>query len=292
MNIDKLINILVTITLMEMMVSTGLGVTFVEVVAVAKNWRRVLLTGLANYVCVPAMAAGLLLMFHAHPMVEVGFLIVAVCPGAAYGPPFTGLAKGNVPLAVGLMVILAGSSAIIAPLLLHVFIPMLTADEPLKVDAAKMIVTLLVSQLLPLLAGLLVREWRPSLAEKLQKPATKLSAILNLVAFGFILIVRFQTLEHIRPMSFVGMAALLIGSVGAGWLLGGPGGDNRKATALTTAVRNVAVSLVIATGSFPGTSAVTAALAYGLFQTIVMALVAVGWGRLTPAKIVVGGVEA
>ena len=33
-------------------------------------------------------------------------------------------------------------------------------------------------------------------------------------------------------------------------------------------------------GSFAGTKAVTAANAFALFQTIVMALVALGWGRL------------
>ena len=53
-----------------------------------------------------------------------------------------------------------------------------------------------------------------------------------------------------------------------------------KAMAIATSVRNVGVSLVIATSSFPGTQAVTAALASALFQTILMAIVALGWGRL------------
>ena len=43
---------------------------------------------------------------------------------------------------------------------------------------------------------------------------------------------------------------------------------------------NVGVSLVIATGSFAGTQAVTAATAFAIFQTIIMAVVALGWGRL------------
>src|SRR5215472_17269667 len=47
---------------------------------------------------------------------------------------------------------------------------------------------------------------------------------------------------------FVGMLALLTASLAAGWLLGGPGSDNRKTMALTTSLRNVGVCLVIATG--------------------------------------------
>ena len=50
----------------------------------------------------------------------------------------------------------------------------------------------------------------------------------------------------------------------------------------TTAVRNVGVSLVIATGSFPGSPAVTAALAYAVFQTIVLALLVLVWGKVVP----------
>ena len=53
--------------------------------------------------------------------------------------------------------------------------------------------------------------------------------------------------------------------------------------AITTAVRNVGVGLVIATSSFPGTPAVTATLAFALFQTILLAMVALAWGRLAPA---------
>src|SRR5438477_11848251 len=117
--IDRLINILVTITLIEMMVAIGLGVAFVDLVGVARNWRLVARAALAYYVCVPAATVGLLFLFDAHPMVAAGFLILAVCPGAPYGPPFAAIAKGNMAVAVGLMGILAGSSALVAPILLH-----------------------------------------------------------------------------------------------------------------------------------------------------------------------------
>ena len=113
MTMNQFINLLVTIMLIEMMVAIGLGVTFADLVGVARNWRLVFQAGLANYVCVPAVTVGLLLLFQpADPTVSAGFLILAVCPGAPFGPPCTGLAKGNVTAAVGLMVLLAGSSAI------------------------------------------------------------------------------------------------------------------------------------------------------------------------------------
>src|SRR5262249_1490023 len=162
----QLINVLVTITLIEMMAAIGLGVRFVDLAPVARNWRLVTRALLANYGCVPAATGGLLLLFGAHPMVAAGFLILAVCPGAPCGPPFTGSGRGNVAVAVGLMVILAGSSAVIAPVLLHYLLLLVSGSESVTLDAARIVRTLLVSQVLPLCLGVAVRQWRPLLAER------------------------------------------------------------------------------------------------------------------------------
>ena len=54
----------------------------------------------------------------------------------------------------------------------------------------------------------------------------------------------------------------------------------------STSVHNVAVGLVIATATFPGTRAVTVALVYGLFQTIVLTAVALTWGRAMTRPVV------
>ncbi len=114
-------------------------------------------------------------------------------------------------------------------------------------------------------------------------PATRLGTALNLVVFGVILVVQFHMLAQIRLVGFARMLLLVVSFTVAGWLLGGPGAGNRRAMALSTGVRNVGVSLVIATGSFPGTAAITSALAFAIFQTIVLALAA-AWGRLSPER--------
>lgn len=287
MTAAELIKIIVPITLIEMMVAAGLGVSFAELAAAARNWRLATKAALANYVCVPAVAVGLLLWFHpTDPTLSAGILILAVCPGAPFGPACTQLARGNVASAVGLMVLLAGSSAIAAPLLLHFLLPLMASGGALQVDAGSIVVTLLVTQLVPLCLGLSVRHWLPRLAERLQRPTNLLSAILNLATFGVVLVVYLPLLAEIRLRGYGGMLALLVASWAAGWLLGGPGADNRRALSLTTSLRNVGVGLVIATGNFGGTAAVTAVLAYGIFEIVGSLLLSLAWGRvsLSPAK--------
>jgi BASS family bile acid:Na+ symporter len=277
--LDQLINVLVTITLIEMMLAIGMSVTFADLLGVARDWPLLMRAALANYVCVPAATVGLLILFEARPMVAAGFLILAVCPGAPYGPPFAAIARGNVAVAVGLMVVLAGSSAIVAPVLLSCLLPLMSGSEALTVDAAKIVVTLLVTQLIPLGAGVALRQCRPKLAERLQGPATLASKILNLLVVGLILTVQFHLLAEIRPQGFVGMLALLLASWAFGWLLAGRDRGIRKSMTITTSLRNVGVGLVIATGSFAGTAAVTATLAYGLIAVIGSLLLALGWAR-------------
>jgi bile acid:Na+ symporter, BASS family len=285
MSLDRLINILVTITLIEMMVLIGLRVAFAELVDTARNWRLVARALAANYLLVPAAAIVLLVLFDASPMVAAGFLVLAVCPGAPFGPPLAGIARVNVTEAVGLMVVLAGSSAIVSPLLLRLLLPQLAGGEALRIDAIAMVSALLITQLLPLLLGLLVRHWRPQLAERLLGPFELVSKILNLTVAGLILATQLHMLTEIRARGFVGMLILLLATLVIGWLGGGPGRNARRTMALTTALRNVGVGLVIVTANFAGTPAVSAALAYGIVEVLGSLLLALWWGRASSASL-------
>jgi bile acid:Na+ symporter, BASS family len=289
MTIDQFTNILVTVLLVEMMAAIGLGVTIAELMGVARNWRLFARAGLANYVCVPAVTVGVLsLLAPADPMASAGFLILAVCPGAPFAPPCVGIAKGNVAVSVGLMVMLAASSALVAPPLLCVLLQWNLGGSAPQVDVVKIVATLVMTQLLPLGVGLCVRHRWPKLAERILRPVNLLGAILGLSTIAFILIVQFRLLAEIGPRGWVGMSVLLMASCACGWLLGGPGMDNRKAVGLTTSLRNVGVGLVIAASNFPGTAAMTAALAFGIFGIIGSLLLALGWAGQRSAALEVG----
>jgi bile acid:Na+ symporter, BASS family len=284
MSVDRLINLLVTVTLVEMMVTVGLRVTFAELVATVSDSGLVARAMLANYLLVPAVAVLLLLMFHAAPMVSAGFLILAVCPGAPFGPPFAGIARGDVPQAVGLMAILAGSSALLSPLLLYVLLPWLSGGAAPAVDAVGMVGTLLITQLLPLLAGLLLNHWYPHLAARLIGPCELVSKLLNAAVLVVILTVQFPVLTEIKLTAFAGMLALLIATLVIGWFAGAPDRADRKTMALTTSLRNAGVGLVLATGSFAGTPAAFAVLAYGIVAVLGSLLLALWWGRQASAQ--------
>lgn len=282
-----LINALAAITLIEMMFTLGLGLTSSAVLNATRNGHLIMRALFASYVIVPALAAVILTLFHASPMVAAGLLIVAACPGAPYGPPFTRLAKGEEGTAVALMLVLAVTSAILSPLLLGILLPAVTNSNAVATNVPKLVGTLVGTQLLPLCVGILVRHYLPERAYRLRKPAGALSVGLNLCTLGAVVSVYFSTLTSIRARGYLGMLCLLLACMAAGALMGGGKVQERKTMVITTAVRNAGVSLVVATTSFGGTAAVTAATAYALFQTLGMAVIAVAWGKLDPGLAVI-----
>lgn len=263
---ERLISILVIVMLIEMRIAIGLRVSCGDLSRTLANWRLILGALLANYVCVPAMAAALLVVLRTSPLVAAGILILAVCPGAPFGPSCTALAKGNVSASVGLMAILAGSSALLAPLLLPSLLGITAGHHVPSVDPLSIVRVLFVTQLAPLFAGLAVRQFFPLFADRMARPAERLSSSLSLLTITAVLTVHGSKLLEIRPSGCMGMTVLLLASWGSGWVLGGHRADNQKALAITTGLRNVGVALAIANVSFPDTPAVTAALAYGLFE--------------------------
>lgn len=73
-----MISILVIVMLIEMMIAIGLRVSCGDLLRTLANWRLILGALLANYVCVPAVAAGLLVVLGTSPLVAAGILILAV----------------------------------------------------------------------------------------------------------------------------------------------------------------------------------------------------------------------
>jgi BASS family bile acid:Na+ symporter len=279
MAFDDIVSVLVKITLVEMMILIGLQITFLEIVNSIKEWRLVTRAAVANYVIVPGATLALLILLDVNPKVAMGFLILAVCPGAPYGPPFARIARANVQVSVGLMTLLAGSSALISPILLEELAPLASGAKAPRIELIGILSALLTTQLLPLLLGLLIKHQRPQLAERMQAPFDFLSKLLNLTLVVLILGSQFYMLTEIKVAGFIGMLILLIVSLFVGWIAGGSRIDYRKSVALTTSLRNVGVGLVIVTGNFSGTPAVAAVMAYGIVEVIGSLLVAVWWRR-------------
>lgn len=268
MELSQIIRILTVILIMAMMVAIGLRTEFGQVVATLRQPRLVLRSVAANFVLVPLAAVGLQYLFPAESLVAAGFLVLSVCAGAPLGPVAAVIAKGDVPLSVGLMVTLAVLSAVFSPVLLALLLsPVVTAAD-IRVDLPHIVQTLIFAQILPLGLGLAARRWWPARAERVARPLLTLSNVILLAVILMIGATQFRDARVFSRATGIGLVVLPILSLVSGWVCGGPGMAARKTLALTTGIRNTAMALVIVTVNFSGTNAVTTVAAYGIVSIV------------------------
>ncbi len=267
----------VVVVLAEMMFAMGLRLDFSGLRnSLSVSPGLVLRAMLINFLGVPALTLLLVMVAQLPPMTAAALLILAAAPGAPYVPPFTLYARGNFRLSVGVMVLLAGSSALFTPLILSLLIPVGTGGPGVTIDTVPLTGTLFAVQLLPLCLGMALRQWRPNLAARFEKPAVTASKVLNaLMVIGILLLQYRQAAMVSLPLLLV-IILLLPASAWAGWLAGGSDRSDRKALGISTALRNMSLGMVIASGSFAGTAVLPA---------ILVAAVVTGTGLLALAHL-------
>jgi BASS family bile acid:Na+ symporter len=264
MSAAELVKPLSIALLLVMMAGVGMEVSYREVIASFREAGYMLLGMFASFVLVPIVTVLFMRAYEVQPMVAVGFLILAVCPGAPFIPTVSKIAGGNVPVSVGLMLVLAASSAILAPLLLRLLLARLPGTGSVQIDFLAILKTLLVTQLLPLGLALAFHAWKENAAARLASLLKKLSLLLLVVLMAALFVAYWDEFAKLRFSAYVGMLLLFATMFAIGWLLGGPGIARRKTMAFGTASRNAGVGLVIVAGNFANTPAVPAVTVFAL----------------------------
>lgn len=263
-----IINFLLLISIMCLLWGVGLSIPFGRVLAIATQYQLVLRGLVANFVIVPFVFTLTLRGMSFDPDVVIGLLVLAAVPVAPLAPPFVGMGRGDVPYAVGLMLIVAFLGLPLTPLILAVSLP--PSEAGLEINTLKILQTLLTAQLIPLSAGMTIRQFRPRWAEKLLQFVPKLGRIGVILTLTLITVTQAQqivdlgVLPHLASLLFI-LACVLIGDV----MMRGEAAEIRRSLAISTAIRNVALALLIVGTNFPGSPALTIVFVFGLFSLIV-----------------------
>jgi len=112
------INFLLLISVMCLLLGVGLTIPFSKMLAIATQYQLVLRGLVANFVIVPCVFTLALRGIPFSPDVVIGLLVLAAVPVAPLAPPFVGMGRGDVPYAVGLMLIVAFLGLPLTPLIL------------------------------------------------------------------------------------------------------------------------------------------------------------------------------
>ena len=238
-------SIAMPVFVLSSMLAMGFGLTLNEIITPLRNPRLVLQSLVANFVVMPLIALCLSKFLQLDEPLGMGLIILGAAAGAPFLPILVRLARGNLAFAVGLMVLLMVITVGYMPIVLPLMVPGVSVN-PLEIARS-----LFLLMLVPLAIALVLRARAPNFAGRAKPYLDRISSV-SLIAVVVLLIV----VNGTNVLGVIGtggiLATLLFVVLGfaAGWLLGGPGKENRRVLALGTVQRNIAAGLVVGSQSF------------------------------------------
>ena len=238
--------VLVLIFVLSTLFSVGLLVSARQVLATLQQRRSLAAALFANFVVLPGAALALCWGLQLPPTMQAALLLVTTAPSSPAMLRLNEFAGGDQAKAVGLLVLLMSLTMVYQPLLLPILLPGLSVS-PMPIAR-----TLVLTVLLPLVLGLLIKARWPALAVRLRPALARLGNISAVVSCFILLpLVYVDALKDVLLNG--GLLVLLLYlpvAVGAGWWLGGPDAGQRRLLALCCGQGSMGAAFVIATHNF------------------------------------------
>lgn len=180
---------IVNIILAFVMFGVALGIkpqTFKEIF---KKPKSIILGVLTQWIGLPAITflIALVLSPWITPMVALGMILVAACPGGNISNFMSSYAKGNVELSVSMTAVTTAFAPLITPLNFFLWGNLYTRVVSIHNDIPRLVIPFwpMLSQILlllgvPIALGLIFAKYFPNATKKITKPAQTLSILLFL----------------------------------------------------------------------------------------------------------------
>jgi len=263
------------------MLAMGMKLSLGQIKTTFQRRRLIWVALLANLVIVPAAAfVGIRLV----EMPDNAVIAVTLLASAAgYAPIMSARAQGDLPYSTTLIFLLSVVGVVTIPLTATV---LLAGEAEVSVDAWSIVRTLLLFQLIPLGAGMMARSSKEESAENWAPPLVRLAQLAVGIAVITYLIDLVRDdgtpLLDMGIQSFLLWAAITALALFSGYALGGPSESTRRTLGLHTAIRNVGVSLLVASQSFPDMGAEVALLGLAAVMYPIAMAYMYRWERAGP----------
>ena len=269
MELSELLGVIYSIAGITFVVSSmlgmGMSLTVPMIIQPLKNISLVVRALLGNFVLVPLLAYLILLVIPLEESLGIGLIVLACAAGAPFLPKLVQGAKGDIAFGVGLMVMLMVVTIFYLPIVLPLLL------EGVEVDPWEIAQSLIISMLIPLIIGLLIKSHSSDTADHWKPVMDKISSVALLIIL--VVGIGMNASNIIGLIGSGGLLALLIFIVGAlliGIILGGRESSIRNVMGLGTAQRNVAAAIVVSAQNFSGTNTLIFVLVAAILLLLVL----------------------
>ncbi|MEL0081720.1 MAG: bile acid:sodium symporter family protein [Gammaproteobacteria bacterium] len=240
------------------MFGMGVGLSSEQLLAVLRNPGYLALGVACQFLLMPALAWGIAAIMGLPLLLAAGLIITGSCPGGTASNVMVYLARGNLALSVAMTTCSTLLAPLATPLLAQFYI-----GERLELPVAQMYLTVLQIVLLPVAAGMALRQWRPTLGERVSQVTPWVAMILVALIVGTIIGLNRERLNDVGGWLLLAVAihngaGLLLGYLGS-WLAGA-GEADRRAIALEVGMQNSGLATALAIKFLAPAAALPAAL--------------------------------
>ena len=248
---------IVNIILAFVMFGVALGIKPRTIKDIVKKPKSIIVGAILQWFALPAitLAVALALSPFITPMIALGMILVASCPGGNISNFLSSLSKGNVVLSVSLTAITTSLAPIITPINFFFWGSMYSHFISIKSDIPMLLIPFfpMLEQILlllglPIVLGLLFAHYFPAATKKIVKPLQAISVVLfvGMVVVSFAQ--NFQIfIDNIFYVFFIVMlhngVALATGYFGSKFA-GLPENDARALT-IETGIQNSGLGLIL-----------------------------------------------
>lgn len=171
-----------------LMFDLGLSLQGKDFLLVFKRPKAMLAGMLGQLVLLPAMAYSLMLLFNLPATMMIGVMLIACCPGGSSSNVFSKLAKGDVALSVSLTAVSSIITLVTMPFIMQWVSAAFGRDIEISLPVGNLLVQNLLTMLVPIIAGLLLRRYKPTIALKISSVLSKLAfpALMLLAGLFFV----------------------------------------------------------------------------------------------------------
>ena len=278
MDLQQLTLLALQISILLTVFGFGLRASVGDVFYVLRNPGLLVRSLLAMFVIMPIFAVAVVRTFQFIDAVEIAIVALAIAPIPPLLPIKERESGGHAPYGLGLMAIIGLLSIVTVPLLAHAINPFF--DRTIAISTGPIAAIVLKAAVLPLVIGLLVNAWLPTVAARIAKPTNLVANILLAAGAAVVLIaVLPAALALIGNGTVFALVLFVITGLVVGHWLGGPEADHRPVLALSTATRHPVIALTIAATSYPDEPNLVATIVMALLVSAIIAVPYVRWQR-------------
>jgi len=275
--------VVLPISLFIIMLGMGLSLVIDDFKRIAL-YPKATLIGLTNQlIFLPIIAFCLISFLNLAPIVAVGFMLLAACPGGTTSNLITHVSRGDTALSITLTAISSFVSVLTIPLIVsYALVHFVGEGQTIELPILKTIAQILIITIIPVAIGMFIRHFFPNFSERMDKPTRIFSAVIFLLILISIIATNTDIIEQYLFEFGTVSLLLIVSTMSLGFLTAKLFKLNLPQSisiSIESGIQNSTLAIVIATNILKQNDMSLPAAIYGLLMFVPGGLMMWYFGR-------------